>query len=310
MSSSTRTEIKEQLATVSSKESRVPRWYFGGLASAGAACITHPLDTMKVYYQTSGQLPGSQGLVATTCRVIKTNGFLALYNGLSASILRQLTYSTTRFGIYEVSKQKLGAENESILPLYTRVGLAAISGAAGGFVGVPADVVNVRMQNDIKLPKDLKRNYANAFQGLYIIAKEEGIPAMFQGATMAIARAVLMSIGQLAMYDQYKYLFMTYLNMKGDEVKTHVTSSIFTSITCTALTQPLDVLKTRMMNASGEGKQTIKEATQDVYRCAGPIGFYKGFCPALIRLVPHTILVFIFYEQLRMRFGIVKKKPA
>jgi dicarboxylate transporter 10 len=24
------------------------RWYFGGLASAGAACITHPLDLLKV----------------------------------------------------------------------------------------------------------------------------------------------------------------------------------------------------------------------------------------------------------------------
>ena len=24
------------------------RWYFGGLASAGACCFTHPLDTLKV----------------------------------------------------------------------------------------------------------------------------------------------------------------------------------------------------------------------------------------------------------------------
>ena len=26
------------------------RWYFGGIASAGAACITHPLDLLKVYF--------------------------------------------------------------------------------------------------------------------------------------------------------------------------------------------------------------------------------------------------------------------
>lgn len=315
MSSSTSsTEIKDQLTTsvVSSKqtETRVPRWYFGGLASAGAACISHPLDTMKVYYQTSGQLPGSQNLISTTCQVIKTNGFLSLYNGLSASILRQLTYSTTRFAIYDLSKQKLGVENEAILPLHTRIGLAGISGAAGGLVGVPTDVVNVRMQNDIKLPNDLKRNYGNAFKGLYIIMKEEGISALFQGTSMAVPRAVMMSIGQLAMYDQYKYMLTKYLSMRGDEVKTHVSSSIFTSITCTALTQPLDVLKTRMMNASGKGKQSIKEATFDVYSDSGLLGFYKGFVPALIRLVPHTILVFIFYEQLRLRFGIIKTKST
>lgn len=35
--------------------------------------------------------------------------------------------------------------------------LAALGGAGGGFVGNPADLVNVRMQNDIKLPKEKRR---------------------------------------------------------------------------------------------------------------------------------------------------------
>ncbi|KAF2364399.1 Mitochondrial substrate/solute carrier, partial [Trinorchestia longiramus] len=78
---------------------RMARWYFGGLASCGAACITHPLDTLKVQLQTQqeSKLKGTQIAV----RIIKNQGFLALYNGLSASLLRQVTYSTTRFGIYE-----------------------------------------------------------------------------------------------------------------------------------------------------------------------------------------------------------------
>lgn len=29
-------------------EKRINRWYFGGFASAGAACVTHPLDLLKV----------------------------------------------------------------------------------------------------------------------------------------------------------------------------------------------------------------------------------------------------------------------
>ncbi|MBN3299251.1 DIC protein, partial [Amia calva] len=29
-------------------ERKVSRWYFGGLASCGAACCTHPLDLLKV----------------------------------------------------------------------------------------------------------------------------------------------------------------------------------------------------------------------------------------------------------------------
>lgn len=31
---------------------RVSKWYFGGVASAIAACITHPLDLLKVQMQT------------------------------------------------------------------------------------------------------------------------------------------------------------------------------------------------------------------------------------------------------------------
>lgn len=36
------------MAMALSKEQRLSRWYFGGLASAGAACCTHPLDLLKV----------------------------------------------------------------------------------------------------------------------------------------------------------------------------------------------------------------------------------------------------------------------
>jgi len=293
---------------VSNKDSRVPKWYFGGVASAAAACITHPLDTMKVYYQTTGTLPGKQTLVATTVRVIKLHGLLSLYNGISASILRQLTYSTTRFAIYELLKQRLvsGSSGDELIPLYQRTIIASLSGAAGGLVGVPADVVNVRMQNDIKFPNDLKRNYRNAFHGLYCVYKTEGVNGLFKGSSMAISRSVLVSIGQLAMYDTYKDGCIRWLNMKGDEVKTHVVASIFTSITCTALTQPLDVLKTRMMNSSRRPRLSTTTAIVDVFRQAGVLGFFKGFECALLRLVPHTVLVFICYEQLRIRYGIDK----
>ena len=123
-------------------ESRISRWYFGGVASAGAACCTHPLDLLKVHLQTTssrlgtsgGKSPAKTGLIANTLVIVRSEGVLALYNGLTASLLRQLTYSTTRFGIYEVAKQKVSKNGEPI-PLYTKVLLAGVSGAAGGFIG-------------------------------------------------------------------------------------------------------------------------------------------------------------------------------
>jgi dicarboxylate transporter 10 len=40
----------------------------------------------------------------------------------------------------------------------------------------------------------------------------------------------------------------------------------------------------------------------------GPLGFYKGYVPAFIRLAPQTILTFVFLEQLRKHFGYIQTK--
>ena len=38
-----------------------------------------------------------------------------------------------------------------------RVAIAGVAGACGGLVGTPGDMINVRMQNDIKLPPEQRR---------------------------------------------------------------------------------------------------------------------------------------------------------
>ena len=78
---------------------RKNRWFDGGLAASGAACFTHPLDLLKVHLQTAGGT-GQLGIIGQTFHIIRSQGLLAMYNGLSASVLRNLTYSTTRFAIY------------------------------------------------------------------------------------------------------------------------------------------------------------------------------------------------------------------
>lgn len=283
-----------------SSESKVARWYFGGIASAGAACCTHPLDLIKVHLQT--QQEGKLNIISMTLNIIKKQGVLALYNGLSASLLRQMTYSTTRFGIYEVTKQHLSAgSSDKNLPFHTKVLMAAIGGASGGLVGTPADMINVRMQNDIKLPVEQRRNYKHAIDGLYQVFRHEGVRRLFSGATTATSRAVLMTVGQLSFYDQVKQTMLSTPYFQ-DNLVTHFLASSTAGAVATTLTQPLDVLKTRMMNAKpGEYRS--------VWHCVivtaqlGPLGFFKGYIPAFVRLAPHTILTFVFFEQLRKYFG-------
>lgn len=179
--------------------SRVARWYFGGIAAIAAATCTHPLDLMKVILQTPSVDPKKPqaSLLSTTASIIRKNGILAMYNGLTASWLRQVTYSTTRFGIYEATKQRLIGNQSTNIPFHQKVLLAGVSGAAGGFVGTPGDMINVRMQNDVKLPPAERRNYKHALDGLIKVYRHEGVKCLFNGATTATSRAVLVTIGQV-----------------------------------------------------------------------------------------------------------------
>lgn len=75
------------------------------------------------------------------------------------------------------------------------------------------------------------------------------------------------------------------------------------------LTQPLDVLKTRAMNAKpGEFKGPVDLITFTAKQ--GPMAFFKGFVPAFVRLGPHTILTFIFLEQIRQNFGVLPSQQS
>lgn len=58
-------------------------------------------------------------------------------------------------------------------------------------------MINVRMQNDVKLPAGERRNYKNAIDGLIKVYRFEGPKALFNGASMATSRAIMMTIGQV-----------------------------------------------------------------------------------------------------------------
>jgi dicarboxylate transporter 10 len=51
----------------------------------------------------------------------------------------------TRFAMYETMKKRLTQDGGN-MPFYQKVLTAAVSGATGGFVGTPADLVNVRLE--------------------------------------------------------------------------------------------------------------------------------------------------------------------
>lgn len=144
-------------------------------------------------------------------------------------------------------------------------------------------------------------SYKNAIDGLLRVRREEGFRRLFSGASTASARGFMMNIGQIAFYEQVKILLLASGHFH-DNPGTHFLSSLAAGGIATALTQPLDVLKTRAMNAKpGEYKNVLAIVAHTAK--LGPMGFFKGFVPAFVRLGPHTVIMMMLLEQLRLNFG-------
>lgn len=56
----------------------------------------------------------------------------------------------------QVGKQSLESPGNP-MPFYQKLVLAGLSGAVGGVVGTPGDLINVRMQNDVKVASEVRR---------------------------------------------------------------------------------------------------------------------------------------------------------
>lgn len=174
------------------------------------------------------------------------------------------------------------------------VGMASVSGFLGGIAGNPADILNVRMQNDAALPAAERRNYKNAVHGLSRMIREEGISGLFRGVWPNSVRAMLMTASQLASYDIFKKELLTRTSM-GDNLYTHFTASFMAGFVATTVCSPVDVIKTRVM--SSKDKHNIIRMILDVTKSEGLGWMFKGWVPSFIRLGPHTIATFLFLEQ-------------
>lgn len=243
--------------------------------------FAYSLSAVKVRLQTrKGNAPTSMS--GTFVHVVRKDGPLGLYSGISASLLRQLTYSTVRFGVYEELKTRASRSGrEPSFAALTAMSMG--SGFLGGIAGNFADVLNVRMQHDAALPPAERRNYRHAVDGMVRMAREEGVASWFRGWLPNSSRAAVMTAGQLASYDSFKRLLLKYTPM-GDTMATHFTASFLAGVVAATATSPIDVIKTRIMSSSHD--HGILRLVRDIYRTDGLRWMFKGWVPSFLRLGP------------------------
>lgn len=171
----------------------------GGASGMFATCVIQPIDMVKVRIQ----LGATGNPLSVGAAIAREEGFGALYNGLSAGLLRQATYTTARMGIFSSLQSYLKtSQGTEVLPLWQKAASGLAAGGLGALVGTPSDLSLVRMQADATLPPAERRNYKGVFDALTRITKEEGVAGLFKGAGPTVVRAMALNMGMLASNEQ------------------------------------------------------------------------------------------------------------
>ncbi|KAF6018445.1 SLC25A11 [Bugula neritina] len=269
-----------------------------------ATVFVQPLDLVKNRMQLSGEGGKARQYKNTfhaITTILRNEGIIGIYTGLSAGLLRQATYTTTRLGIYSMLFEKFSSTDGTPPNFLTKAVLGMSAGGTAAFVGTPAEISLIRMTADGRLPAAERRGYTSVFNALSRIIRDEGVLTLWRGCGPTIIRAMVVNAAQLASYSQAKQgLFSTGYFEEG--ILLHFCASMISGLVTTAASMPVDIAKTRIQSMKIiDGKPEYKGAIDvlsKTIKSEGILSLWKGFTPYYARLGPHTVLTFIFLEQM------------
>ncbi|XP_069694850.1 mitochondrial 2-oxoglutarate/malate carrier protein-like isoform X2 [Periplaneta americana] len=273
----------------------------------GSASICHPLDFLKTRMQLSGygkKVKEHQTVFHLARHVFLNEGILTFYDGLSASLMRQISYTSVRTGVF-TSLLDAFSKNGTPPGIFTKMGIGVVTGIAGALVGNPFDVALIRMAADGRLPSSERRNYKHVGDALYRMVAEEGIKSLFRGVVPNMARAIVVSITSFVTYLEIKE-FLVDKGYMNDNLASHSVSSMISGLVVSVASLPIDAVKTRLQNMKtidGVPEYTgLLDAGTKIIQKEGLHALFKGLTPYYLRLGPNTIFYFIFLEELTILY--------
>lgn len=286
------------------------QYLFGGSAGMGATVFVQPLDLVKTRLQISGQGGSAKefnGMFDAFTKIIRREGVRAVYKGLSAGLLRQATYTTTRLGTYTFLNDAYKKNSGKQPNVFVSMGLGVCAGVTGSFVGNPAEISLIRMTADGKLPLDQRRNYTSVVNAISRMVREEGILTLWRGCIPTMGRAAVVNAAQLSSYSQAKRVLLE-TGKFNEGISLHFVASMISGFVTTVASMPVDIAKTRIQNMKigPDGSKEYKGAIDvliKVCRHEGVFALWKGFWPYYFRLGPHTVITFIFMEQMNEAYN-------
>jgi len=296
----------------SSVQSFAIDFLMGGVSAAVSKTAAAPIERVKLLIQNqdemikSGRLSAPyKGIADCTSRVVKDEGFISLWRGNLANVIRYFPTQALNFAFKDYYKKLFGKSKDKDGYAIWFVGNLASGGAAGAtsllFV-YSLDYARTRLANDNKAAK--KGGGERQFNGLVDVysktLKTDGIQGLYRGFVISCVGIVVYRGLYFGLYDSLKPL------LPGD-LKESFFASFFLgwSITIGAglASYPIDTVRRRMMMTSGEAVKYSSSihAFKVIVAKEGWKSLFKGAGANILRAVAGAG-VLAGYDQLQLIF--------
>lgn len=222
----------------------------GSVAGLAEHVTIFPIDTIKTHVQC--EKCGSMSPFQTwSCakRIVKDEGVFRLWRGVSAMFAGCVPAHAVYFSVFEYVKSLLGADRDGHHPME-----AAISGAAAAFghdlILTPFDTAKQRMQ------LGHYRSITHCFRTVYAT---EGVKALY----VSMPTTLLMNLPYGCIMVAVNESARKILNPSGDyKTFTNLYAGAIAGASAAVLTNPLDLIKTKLQTQSLEPLHNLESSPQ------------------------------------------------
>lgn len=255
----------------------------GGVATALADLVMHPIDTIKTVQQA---LPAGVSVAGACRKILKDGGPMGFYKGVVPYVTMDGLSGAIKFATYEWGKKLVAPILPAALLGYSHFVCAAGAFLTCSVVLVPGELLKQRLQAGVA---------KSLVGGAQQIMKEKGLPGFFTGYRATLLRDVPYTMLELGLYENFKTALRKY--KKKEELTTweELGAAAVTGGIVGFVTNPLDLVKTRLMTASTYSG--FFDVVTKMYKNEGGLrSFLNGAESRVLWLLPFTVVHLGVYE--------------
>lgn len=201
------------------------------------------------------------------------------------------------FSSYQTSRRLAETSSVKVPGATVDFGSGAVGELSGLVTYVPSEVIAKRMQISGLGPG---RYYQSTFHALRVIFKSEGLRGLYAGTVPTIMRDVPCTALQFMFFEELKRIYRQFrpdATQSGPEL---LGIGFVAGGTAAFLTNPFDVVKTRLQTQAPGSEQLYRGTIDCIYRTVAEERFFALWRGALARvmwLAPASAITLTIYEK-------------